>query len=47
LGDKFIMLAPFIYSLTDFTSRTFIFWVFLGVCLYKSKFANTKKKYIQ
>jgi hypothetical protein len=44
LGDKFIMLTPFIYSLTDFTARTLIFWVFMSVCLYKSKFANTIKK---
>ena len=47
LGDKFIMLTPLIYGLTDFTARPLIFWIFMSVCLYKSKFANTKKKNIQ
>lgn len=37
LGNKFIMLSPFIYGLTDFTARTLIFWIFISVCLYKSE----------
>jgi len=45
LGNKFIMLTPLTYSLVDFTARPLIFWVFLSICLYKSKFANTVKKY--
>ena len=37
LGNKFIMLSPFIYGLTDFTARTLVFWIFISVCLYKSQ----------